>query len=162
MIRRLLPVFLLLVTFTFAAQAQKKTPEQKATKKAANITKFVNSKITAGAKVTAAQTAKVKEAYLTFYNDQKALRTRRKEFRTKLKAFKVKASKPVSKEEKVKLQAEQKELGAEKKAMSKERKEMVTRREEAIIGALNTVQQGHFKAMRAEQAAKRKAKKSQK
>ena len=162
MIRRLLPVFLLLVTFTFAAQAQKKTPEQKSAKKANNITKYVNSKITAGAKVSAAQTAKIKEAYLTFYNDQKALRTRRKEFKTKFQAFKVKASKPVGKEEKAKLMEERKELIAEKKAMAKERKEMVSRREEAITGALNAAQQVHFKAMRTEQAAKRKAKKSQK
>ncbi len=57
---------------------------------------------------------------------------------------------------------ERNELIAEKKAMAKERKEMVTRREEAITGTLNAAQQVHFKAMRAEQAAKRKAKKSQK
>ena len=158
MIRRLLPVFLLLVTFTFAAQAQKKTPEQRASKKAATITKFINSKITAGAKVSAAQTTKIKDAYLKFFEDKAAVRKRKKEFGASVKAYRKEAKKPQNKAGIAKLKEMKINLAKEQKAMKQERKDMVTRREEAILEALNTVQKGHFKAMRAEQAAKRKAK----
>ncbi len=156
MIRRLLPVFLLLTVFTFAAQAQKKTPEQKATKKATNISKYINSKITNKAQhLTATQTASIKTAYVEFYADKKALREKKKKFKADVKGFKAQAKKPQSAENIAKLKEMKKQLIADKKAMSKERKEMRTRREDKITEALNDTQKVHFKAMRAEQAAKR-------
>lgn len=157
MIRRLLPVFLLLTVFTFAAQAQnKKTPEQKATKKATNISKYINSKITDKAQhLTATQTASIKTAYVEFYADKKALREKKKKFKEDVKGFKAQAKKPQSAENIAKLKEMKKQLIADKKAMSKERKEMRTRREDKITEALNDTQKVHFKAMRAEQAAKR-------
>ncbi|WP_299461879.1 hypothetical protein [uncultured Microscilla sp.] len=160
MIRRLLPVFLLLTVFTFAAQAQKKTPEQKAAKKATNITKYINSKITDKAQhVTATQTASIKTAYIEFYDDKKALREKKKKFRADVKEFKAESKKPQSAENIAKLKAMKKQLIADKKAMNKESKEMRVRREDKIKEALNATQKVHFTAMRAEQAAKRKSQK---
>lgn len=152
MIRRILPVFLVLITFTFAAQAQNKL-KAKATKKAAGIVKYLNSKITAGAKVSAVQQGKIAAAYEKFYEDKKALKERKKKFGASVKAYKAEAAKPQKKEGIAKLKQMKKDLIAEKKAMNKEQKEMVTRREDAIKEALNAAQKPVFVQMRAEQSA---------
>ena len=157
MIRKLLPVLLLLVTFTFAAQAQKQTAAQKATIKADQITKFINSKITDKAQhITATQSGKIKDAFVEFYADKDALNIRKKKFGAAYKAFKAEAAKPVDKEGKAKLQEQKKELIVENKAINKETKEMQARREDKIKEVLNATQKVHFEAMRAEQAANRK------
>lgn len=163
MIRRLLPVFLLLTVFTFATQAQQKNPEQKAAKKATHLTKFINSKITDKAQhLTATQTASIKTAYVEFYADKAALNVKRKKFKADYLTYKAEAKKPQKAEGIAKLKEMKKQLIADKKANSTERKEMRVRREDKIKEALNATQKPIFIQMRAEQAAKRKAKKSQK
>ena len=163
MIRRLLPVFLLLTVFTFAAQAQKHTPEQKATKKATHLTKYINSKITDKAQhLTATQTAGIKTAFVEFYADKKALNGKRKQFKADVKAYRVEAGKTQTKEAIAKLKETKKQLSADNKAIRTEKKEMRVRREDKIKEALNATQKPVFVQMRAEQAAKRKAKKAQK
>lgn len=150
MIRRLLPVFLLLVTFTFAAQAQDN--KAKATKKAAGITKYLNSKITSGAKITAAQTAKIVTAYEQYYDDYAAWKGKKKKFGEDVKAYKTEAKKPQKPEGIAKLKEMKKQLVADQRAIKKEQKEMPVRRDDKIKEALNVAQKAIFVQMRAEQS----------
>lgn len=151
-----LSVLLLFITFSFQAQAQKSTSEDKATQQAKTITKFINSKLTEESDhLSAAQTSSIKGAYLDYFNDMDAYKNRKKEFMTTYKTWKAAATAgEVSAEEKAKLEAQKKEIALEQKALNKESKDMKVRREDKIKEVLNDTQTPIFEAMRAEQSSK--------
>lgn len=154
MARKFLPILLLFIATIFQAQAQKATPEEKATAKSEVIVKYINSKITDEAQhITDDQSGKITQAYVDFYSDKAAYKKRKKEFMTTYKTWKAAVGQPVSAEEKVKLEAQKKEIAVENKALNKESKEMRTRRETKIKEALNEVQLPIFVEMRKEQKA---------